>query len=232
MRPQAFAFDAYGTLFDVASAISRHRERVGVEADAIAALWRSKQLEYTWTLTLMGRYEDFWTLTERALDFSLERFLVVDPELRGLLLSAYRVLGAYDDVAPTLRRLRALGIKLVVFTNGTTEMVTQAITAAGVEDLIDDVVSVEHVRQFKTSPAAYRHLCQQLKLEPDSITLVSSNRWDVAGARAFGVNAVWCNRTNMPNEYRDLDPIRTIGTLTDLQAVELTPDSGVGVCGC
>ncbi len=216
MPTSLFAFDAYGTLFDVASAISTHRGQVGGDADAIAALWRAKQLEYTWTLTLMGRYDNFWTLTERALDFALARFDIEDPELRTLLLSAYRVLGAYDDVAPTLQRLRERGAKLVVFTNGTVEMVSQAIAAAGIEHLLDDVVSVEPIRQFKTSPAVYRHLCQQLNADPDAVTLVSSNRWDVAGARAFGTNAVWCNRGSVPDEYLDLSPTRTITSLTEL----------------
>ncbi len=213
---EVFAFDAYGTLFDVASAIGVHRESVGPDADAFAALWRSKQLEYTWTLTMMGRYEDFWTLTTRALDFCLARYPLVDGSLRQPLLDAYQVLGAYADVAPTLERLRSNGARIAVFTNGTRGMVTNAIAAAGVSSLIDDVVSLDVARTFKTVPRAYDHLCMQLGVSASEITLVSSNRWDVAGGVSFGLSAVWCNRTNMPDEYSDLSPSRTVSTLSEI----------------
>jgi 2-haloacid dehalogenase len=210
------AFDAYGTLFDVSAAIASHRAAFGRDADQFAALWRAKQLEYTWTLTLMGRYEDFWTLTQRALDYCLLRFPSVDNAIRTSLLDAYCRLTAYGDVGPTLRRLKNLGVRVAVFTNGNLEMVNGAIVAAGISGLLDVVVSVDAIGKYKTSPEAYAYLCQKLDLRADQITLVSSNRWDVAGGRAHGLNAVWCNRSNMPDEYLDLSPTQTVVTLADI----------------
>lgn len=212
----AFAFDAYGTLFDVSAAINLHRNALGADADAIATLWRSKQLEYSWTLTLMDRYEDFWTLTEKALTFALERYPMVDRTMRETLLAAYSTLGAYPDVMSTLTQLHKGGTIISVFTNGTERMVTGAIQAAGLEHLIDSVVSCDRIRTYKTAPAAYAYLCSSLSMEKELVTLVSSNRWDVAGGSAFGLNTVWCNRTKMPNEYLDHAPEAIIKSLHEL----------------
>lgn len=216
MTSAVVAFDAHGTLFDVSSAISVHREAIGEDADAFAALWRSKQLEYTWTLTLMDRYENLWSLTQHAFDFCSERFPLVDRSLREQLLEAYRVSVAYDDVAPTLERLRGRAVRVVVFTNGSIDMVTEALQAAKIGHLLDDVVSLEPVKTYKTPSPAYAYLCDRLVVEPAEAALVSSNRWDVAGATAFGLKAIWCNRTNQPDEYRDLSPISVVRTLTDI----------------
>jgi 2-haloacid dehalogenase len=216
MPINAYAFDAYGTLFDVHAAIGRHRAAIGPEADALSALWRAKQLEYTWVRTLMGRYKDFWTLTQEALDFALARHPSVDPGLRSSLLDAYWRLDAYTDVLPALTRLRRMGKTLVLFTNGTKEMAEAAASASAVLPLLDEVISVDPIRQFKTAPATYTHLSERLRLPTAEICLVSSNRWDVAGGIAFGLDAVWLNRSGQPDEYQDALPRRTIGSLESL----------------
>ncbi len=212
----AYAFDAYGTLFDVAGAINRHSPRLEPHAAAMAALWRVKQLEYSWTLTLMGEYEDFWVLTERALDFVLERYSMVDGPLKHALLEAYRTLDAYADVKPVLAALKASGIRCAVFTNGTMAMAEAAISAAGVESLLEQVISVDAIRQFKTVPAAYRLVSARMGVPLAEITLVSSNRWDVAGAIKAGMPAIWCNRTGAPDEYPAQPPRRIISGLAGL----------------
>ncbi|MGL5117454.1 MAG: haloacid dehalogenase type II [Beijerinckiaceae bacterium] len=216
MTTRAYAFDAYGTLFDVHAAIARHRAAIGPDADALSALWRAKQLEYTWVRTLMGRYRDFWALTQEALDFALARYPSVDPALRAPLLDAYWRLEAYADVLPALTRLRRIGMTLALFTNGTREMAEAAASASAVLPLLDEVISVEPLRQFKTAPATYAHLCERLRLPASDICLVSSNRWDVAGGVASGLDAVWLNRAGQPDEYQDALPRRSIGSLSEL----------------
>jgi 2-haloacid dehalogenase len=216
MPPRAYAFDAYGTLFDVHAAIRRHAAAVGREADALSALWRAKQLEYTWTRTLMGRYVDFWELTQQALDFALARFPGVDPEVRPLLLGSYWRLQAYPDVPPALERLRRMGRTLALFTNGTRAMAEAAADAATVLPFLDDVVTVDDVGVFKTRPETYAHLCRRLDLPASEICLVSSNRWDVAGGAAFGLRTIWLNRTAQPDEYADLPADSVASSLAEL----------------
>jgi 2-haloacid dehalogenase len=212
----AYAFDAYGTLFDVHSAIARHRDAVGPQADAFSLLWRQKHLEYTWTRTLMGRYVDFWTLAQQALDFCLARYPAVDPALKTPLLDAYRNLAAYQDVRPALTALRQAGHRLAIFTNGTEAMAQTAARSAGIADLFETIISVDSIGFFKTAPEVYGLVHQRLGLKRGAAALVSSNRWDVAGATAYGMPAVWANRTDQPDEYPDLPPVRTIRTLADL----------------
>jgi 2-haloacid dehalogenase len=216
MPARAYAFDAYGTLFDVHAAIRRHAAEVGPEADALSALWRAKQLEYSWVRTLMGRYEDFWSLTQQALDVALARFPSVDPAVRPKLLDAYWRLEAYPDVHPALVRLRRMGHQLSIFTNGTRAMAEGAANASAVLPLIDEIVSVDDVGLFKPRPEVYAHLCRRMGLKAADVCLVSSNRWDIAGGAAFGLATAWVNRTGQPDEYRDAAPDRVIRSLEDL----------------
>jgi 2-haloacid dehalogenase len=216
MPIRAYAFDAYGTLFDVHAAIGRHRAAIGEDADALSALWRSKQLEYSWTRTLMGRYQDFWTLTQEALDFALARFPAVDKSVRPKLLDAYWRLDAYPDVLPALTKLRRMGHQIAIFTNGTQEMAEAAASASAVLPFVDMVVSVERVKQFKTTPAVYQNLCDRMDMKPKDICLVSSNRWDIAGGVAFGLRTIWVNRSGMPDEYFDAQPDQDVKSLVEI----------------
>jgi 2-haloacid dehalogenase len=217
MPIRAYAFDAYGTLFDVHAAIGRHREAVGPDADALSALWRVKQLEYSWVRALAGSYRDFWSLTQEALDFALQRFPSVDPALRQRLLEAYWRLDAYADVAPCLLRLRQAGYLIAVFTNGTAEMAEGAANASAVLPLVDMIVSVDEIATFKTMPAVYQHLGKRLDLPLRDIALVSSNRWDIAGGMRAGLTGIWVNRSSQPDEYADMPPARVIMGLSDLK---------------
>jgi 2-haloacid dehalogenase len=192
----AYIFDAYGTLFDVHAAIARYRAAAGIDADRFSEIWRTKQLEYTWTLTLAGHYADFWTLTERALDFAFARVPSVDRSLRPKLLDAYLTLDAFPDARTTLAALRAQGLRLGILSNGTPRMLTAAVEAAGIAEYLDAVLSVDTLRRYKPLPEVYALATDAFVMQRSDVGFVSSNRWDVMGAASFGFQAYWvtCGR--------------------------------------
>lgn len=218
MSSPVFVFDAYGTLFDVHAAIGRHRAAAGPDADRLSELWRTKQLEYAWTLTLAGRYEDFWTLTERALDFALARFPSVDRALKPELMGAYRTLAAFADAGAILRALKVRGHRTAILSNGSPAMLTAAVDGAELGPDLDAVLSVDAIRMYKPRPEVYRLVTDHFAIAPADVIFVSSNRWDVMGATAFGFRAAWINRGRMPDEYADLAPARVLTDLGGLTA--------------
>ncbi len=213
----AVVFDAYGTLFDVHAAVMERAAAIGPAARALSDLWRAKQLEYSWVLSLAGRYVPFWTLTERALDHALARLPDVDPGIRAALLAAYRELSAFADAGPCLDRLRAGGLKTAILSNGDPAMLADAVSGAGLAGRLDAVISVEEAGIFKTAPEAYRLVEARLGIAPERVVFVSSNRWDVAGAAAFGLDPVWINRAGLPDEYPDLPPVAVVASLEALR---------------
>jgi 2-haloacid dehalogenase len=221
MAVRGYIFDAYGTLFDVHAAIARHRARVGSDADSISQLWRTKQLEYTWTLTSMGRYENFERLTERALDFALARFGISDPLLRTALLDAYRALDAYPDARLTLRALKDSGFATGILSNGSPGMLRIAVESAALGELLDCVLSVDVLGFYKPRREVYALATEALRLSPEEIIFVSSNRWDIAGAASFGFRPVWVNRADLPDEYTDMKPVAVVRDLSALPALGL-----------
>jgi len=216
----AYVFDAYGTLFDVHAAIARHRAAAGPEAERFSEIWRLKQLEYTWTLTLAGHYVDFWTLTERALDYAFARVPSVDRALRPQLLDAYLRLDAFADAHTALVDLKARGARLAILSNGSPPMLAAAVEAAGFAGLFDAVLSVDAVRLYKPRPQVYALVTDALAVAPSAVAFVSSNRWDVMGAASFGFNTFWVNRARLPDEYADLAPLREIPDLAALRSVD------------
>jgi 2-haloacid dehalogenase len=196
---EACVFDAYGTLFDVHSAVARLRARIGGQADALSQLWRTKQLEYTWLRALMGRHADFGQVTGDALDYAIAR-TGVDPAVRESLMQAYRTLDAYPDVPDVLRRLREAGLRTAILSNGAPEMLAAGARSAGIEELLDAILSVEDVGIFKPHPRVYQLAVDRLAVLPDQIAFQSSNAWDVSGAATFGLRAVWINRLGLPPE--------------------------------
>lgn len=211
-----YVFDAYGTLFDVHSAVARHRALIGPEADRLSEIWRTKQLEYTWTRSLMGAYRDFMALTEDALDFAAARCGGISMEARAKLLSAYETLDAFPDVVPTLTALKARGAKLVILSNGTPAMLESAVRSAGLAALLDPSISVAEVGVFKTDFRVYARVGARYGVAPSDVSFQSSNRWDVAGAAKFGFRAVWVNRAKAPDEYPDLPPAAALDGLAGL----------------
>jgi 2-haloacid dehalogenase len=212
-------FDAYGTLFDVASASERAREALGDRWKPLAELWRAKQLQYTWLRSLMGRHADFWQVTGDALDFAMESLGISDGPLRARLMSLYERLGAYDDARPTLERLGAAGLKVAILSNGAPRMLAAAAESAGLAPLLDAVLSVEQVGIYKPSPSVYRLALDQLRLWPSEIVFVSANGWDAAGAKAAGLRVAWCNRAGQPRERLGEPPDAEIGSLAELPAL-------------
>ena len=211
-----YVFDAYGTLFDAHAAIARHRAAAGPDADRFSEIWRTKQLEYTWTLTLAGRYSDFWTLTQQALDYTFERVPSIDRALRGQLLEAYLKLDAFPDARQVLRDLKTRGDRTAILSNGSPDMLTSIVDAAGVKEHLDAVLSVDTVRMFKPRPEVYALVTDLFAVKPSEVTFVSSNRWDVMGAAAFGFRCVWVNRSGMPNEYAAFQPAAIVPNLSGL----------------
>jgi 2-haloacid dehalogenase len=209
-------FDAYGTLFDVHSAVGRHMALVGQDAAAFSDIWRAKQLEYSWVLSLAGLYKPFWQLTEQALDYAFARFPGIDRSIKPLLLEAYRSLTAYPEVPTTLAALRKGGVRTSILSNGDPGMLSEAVSSAGLADYLDAVLSVDSVKVFKTSPRAYQLALSALPFSAREIAFVSSNRWDVAGAAAFGFMTVWVNRLGMPDEYLELAPCAVVQSLKGL----------------
>jgi 2-haloacid dehalogenase len=216
-----FVFDAYGTLFDVHAAIARHRAEAGPDADRMSEIWRGKQLEYSWTLTLAGRYRDFWTLTQRALDFALARVPSVPKTLRPKLLDAYFKLDAFPDARAILRTLKSQGHKTGILSNGSPDMLKGAVDGAAIGGDLDGVLSVDVLKMFKPRPEVYALVTDHFKCSPRDVTFVSSNRWDVMAGTSVGFRTCWINRAQMPDEYPDFPPVRTLsdlGALAELGA--------------
>lgn len=200
-RPAAVVFDAYGTLLDVHSAVARHAARLGPAAAALSALWRQKQLEYTWILSAVGDYEDFGVITDRALGFALAAGGIADPPLRAELLAAYRHLDPFPDAAPALAALRRAGIGTAILSNGEPAMLGEAVAAAGLSPLLDDVLSVHPLRRYKPAREVYELATARFARQPHEIAFVSGNAWDAFGAARFGFRVFHLNRTPAPTEY-------------------------------
>jgi 2-haloacid dehalogenase len=216
MPIRIYVFDAYGTLFDVHAAIARHRDAAGPEADRFSEIWRTKQLEYAWMLSAAGHYVDFWTLTERALDYAFARCPTVDRALRARLLEAYFKLDAFPDARQALGALRAKGTQTAILSNGSPRMLEAAVTAAGIGADLGAVLSVNAIRVYKPQPAVYAIVTQRFGVAPAEVAFVSSNRWDVMGATAFGFHCVWVNRANLPDEYPEFAPVAIVRDLASL----------------
>lgn len=216
MACSVFVFDAYGTLFDVHAAVRRHAEALGTDAAALSALWRAKQLEYSWVRSLAGRYQDFWRLTEQALDYAFAAFPSADPALKPSLLAAYRKLDCYPEVPEIVRALRRQGKLLAILSNGTPDMLASAISAAGLDGCFDAILSVDAVKAYKTDQRIYDLATMHFRVYPEAVSFQSSNRWDIAGATAYGLRTVWINRFGAPEEYADLAPAAVLPSLEGL----------------
>jgi 2-haloacid dehalogenase len=214
MRVRALLFDAYGTLFDVHSVVEAGRA-ITADPQALSTLWRAKQLEYTWLRTLMGRYEDFWAVTESALAFACRRLgLEAGPAERARLMDAYLRLDPFPEVRPVLERLRPL--PCAILSNGAPRMLEAAVAHAGLGESLQAIISVDAVRRFKPAPEVYALGPARLGLPKEAIGFVSSNGWDVAGAKAYGFPVAWVNRLRAPLEELEMTPDLEVGDLEEL----------------
>jgi 2-haloacid dehalogenase len=216
---RACVFDAYGTLFDFAAAAEACRDRIGAKAEALTALWREKQLQYTWLRATQGRHADFWQVTGDALDFALERLGIDGQGLRGELMALYLTLAPFPEVADVLRRLKSAGLRTAILSNGSPEMLAAAVAGANLGGLLDAVLSVEDVGVYKPHPKVYQLALDRLGLPAKAIAFQSSNAWDAYAASAFGMKVVWCNRYGQPRERLPGTPDHEIKSLAELPAL-------------
>jgi len=215
MTIQALAFDAYGTLFDVHSVISTCNQVFPDKGPALSQLWRAKQLEYTWLRSLMGRYEDFWQVTESALAFAC-RSLKLDcpPVTRQKLMDAYLHLDPFPEVRQALQSLSRY--KLAILSNGSPRMLAGVVESTGLKGVFADVISVDEVEIFKPNPRVYELAPRHLKVPQAAIGFISSNFWDIAGAKSFGLWTCWINRGKTPEDELGFRPDATIASLAEL----------------
>ena len=216
---QGCVFDAYGTLFDFAAAARNCRDVLGDDIDRLTALWRDKQLQYTWLRAAQGRHADFWQVTGDALDFALETLGVTKPGLRDRLMSLYLTLDPFPEVSSVLARLKAAGLQTAILSNGSPAMLDAAVKAAKLEKLLDAVLSVEEVGIYKPHPKVYQLAVDRLGIPASVISFQSSNAWDAYAASAFGMQVVWCNRYGQRRERLPGSPDREIKSLAELPAL-------------
>lgn len=213
---KACVFDAYGTLFDVHSAVGKHKSRLGPQADQVSMMWRTKQLEYTWLRSLMGRHADFWQVTGDALDYALDAHDISDAALREDLMQAYLTLSPYPEVREVLSALKQNGMRCAILSNGSPMMLDAAVTGAGLDDLLDASLSVEEVGIFKPDPRVYQLAVDRLGSPAGQISFQSSNAWDVVGAATFGMQVAWINRFGQRRERLTAEPKAELTTLAEL----------------
>jgi 2-haloacid dehalogenase len=216
---RACVFDAYGTLFDFAAAAKGCRDVLGNAIDPLTALWRDKQLQYTWLRALQGRHADFWQVTGDALDFALETLAIEKPGLRDRLMNLYLTLDAFPEVVDVLRRLKKAGQKNAILSNGSPAMLDAAVKAAQLDTLLDAVFSVEEVGVYKPHPKVYQLAVDRLGIPAAAIAFQSSNAWDAYAASAFGMRVIWCNRYGQRPERLPGAPDRTVTSLAELPAL-------------
>jgi len=209
-------FDAYGTLFDWASAAERTRDALGDRWRELAELWRQKQLQYSWLRSLMGRHADFWQVTSEALDHSLDSLGLADPALRARLMGAYLQVAAYPDALRCLELLRAAGLSTAILSNGEPRMLEAAVESGGLGSLLDAVLSVEAAGTYKPHPSVYRLATERFGARPGQLLFVSANGWDAWGAASFGMQVAWCNRTGQRPERLPGGPTWTVPSLAEV----------------
>lgn len=219
LEVRACVFDAYGTIFDFASAAAGCRDALGDKTGALTSLWRDKQLQYTWLRGLQGRHADFWQVTSDALDFAMESLGIEDLLLRARLLDLYRTLRCFPEVPDVLEQLKEAGFITAILSNGTPGMLADAIEGARLGRLFDHVLSVEQVGVFKPHPSVYQLAVDKLGVPPAGIAFQSSNAWDAHAASAFGMRVVWCNRYAQRRERLPGSPDREISSLAELPAL-------------
>lgn len=213
------AFDAYGTLFDLDAAVDAYRERLGELTEPFSALWRWKQVEYSWLRTLTRQYVDFWHVLRDALDYALDAYGLTNDDLKRGLLDAYLQAGAYDEAVPVFERLRADGRAVAVLSNGTAAMLDVALRSAGVHHLVDHVCSVDAVQAYKPDPRTYRMLNDHVDGAAHGVVFVSAFDWDVAGAVAAGLPGIWLNRFGARGEHLPSRPHLEVRSMLEVPGV-------------
>tara|TARA_Y100001958_G_C21228169_1_gene553656 strand:+ start:1753 stop:2415 length:663 start_codon:yes stop_codon:yes gene_type:complete len=212
---KAIVFDAFGTLFDVNSAAEKSKNKIGNKWENFANFWRTTQLEYTWLRSLMKKHKNFWQITEDSLDKSMETFHI-DKSLRNDLLTLYKELSPYPEVKNVLENLKKKSFKLAILSNGTPELLNHLVKSSDLENLFDDIFSIEEVKIYKPHPKVYDIPVNKYKVSKGEITFLSANTWDVSGAGNYGYNSIWVNRNNSVFDKLDYKPKNEVKNLKQL----------------
>ena len=212
---KAIIFDAYGTLFDVNSAAEKCKGKIGDKWEDFANYWRTTQLEYTWLRSLMNRHKDFWKITEDSLDKSM-KFFKIDNSMRNDLLDLYKVLSPFSEVKETLNKLKKKDFKLAILSNGTPSLLGNLVKNNNLENIFDDIFSIEEVGIFKPDSKVYELPVNKYNIKKDEILFLIANTWDVSGGGNYGYNSVWVNRNKNIFDNLDYQPLDEIHDLSEL----------------
>jgi len=212
---KAIIFDAYGTLFDVNSAAEKCKDKIGDKWEGFANYWRTTQLEYTWLRSLMKRHKDFWQVTEDSLDKSMKTF-DIDSSMKSELMNLYKVLSPFKEVPETLKKLKEKNFKLAILSNGTPSLLAQLVKSNSIDNLFDDLFSIEEVGIYKPDTKVYDIPIKKYKIEKSQVVFLSANTWDVSGGGNYGYNAIWVNRNKNIFDKLDFKPKHVIKNLKEL----------------
>ena len=212
---KAIIFDAYGTLFDVNSAAEKCKDKIGDKWEGFANFWRTTQLEYTWLRSMMSRHKNFWQITEDSLDKSMKKFKIQN-NMRSELLDLYKILSPYPEVKETIKLLREKDYKLSILSNGTPSLLEELVNRNNLNDIFDDIFSVEEAGIFKPDSKVYDLPINKYNIEKNEVLFLSANTWDVSGAGNYGYNTVWVNRNNNIFDKLDFEPNQQISNLSEL----------------
>jgi len=212
---KAIIFDAYGTLFDVNSAAEKCKDKIGDKWEPFANFWRTTQLEYTWLRSLMGRHKDFWQVTEDSLDKSMKAFNI-DSSMKNELLNLYKILSPYKEVSETLKALKEKKFKLAILSNGTPSLLNELVKSNNLNNVFDDLFSIEEVGIYKPNSKVYDIPVQKYQIEKNEIAFLSANTWDVSGGGNYGYQSIWVNRNNNIFDNLDYKPQNQIKNLSEL----------------
>ncbi len=215
VKTKAVVFDAYGTLFDVNSAAEKCKDKIGTKWEAFANFWRTTQLEYTWLRSLMKRHKNFWDITEDSLDKSMKVFNI-NKNMKKELLSLYKILSPYPEVRGVLEDLKKKNFKLSILSNGTPDLLNELVENNKLNNLFDDLFSIEEVKIYKPDPSVYELPIKKYRIKSNEITFLSANTWDVSGGGNFGYHSIWVNRHNSVFDILDFQPKNEISNLTQL----------------
>ena len=212
---KAIIFDAYGTLFDVNSAAEKCKDKIGTKWEGFANFWRTTQLEYTWLRSLMGKHKDFWQITEDSLDKSMKTFNI-DSSMKNELLNLYKVLSTFKEVPETLKILKEKNFKLAILSNGTPSLLNELVKSNNLEDLFDDLFSIEEVGIYKPDSKVYDLPIKKYKIKRNEVAFLSANTWDVSGGGNYGYHSIWVNRNNNIFDNLDYKPSNQVKNLSEL----------------
>ncbi len=215
---KAIIFDAYGTLFDVNSAAEKCKDKIGDKWEDFANFWRTTQLEYTWLRSLMNRHKDFWQITEDSLDKSMKAFNI-DPTMRDELLNLYKVLSPFKEVPEVLKTLKEKKFKLAILSNGTPALLNELVNSNKLDNIFDDLFSIEQVEIYKPDSKVYDMPIQKYHIKKNEVAFLSANTWDVSGGGNYGYNSIWVNRNNSIFDNLDYKPQIEIENLSELTSI-------------